>query len=271
MDALTERQQRELEYHRTYADVVAEEFRSVDYSVVTSPTRRWWNAYWDIWTFLMRLQLDGKAVLIVGCGSGVDALRFAKRGAVVSACDLSPEMMAHGVKLAQEDGLSVKFEQMPCEKMIYPDGTFDIIFCRDILHHVDIPVAMKEITRVAKPGALLVVDEIYSHSVTNWIRRSWVVERFIYPMLRKAIYTGKVFYITQDEQKMTEHDIDLVKRYIGTVLYQKYFNFFVTRFVPDTIVALAKADRACLYLLGPIGRYLGGRVAFAGHLPDRKF
>jgi 2-polyprenyl-3-methyl-5-hydroxy-6-metoxy-1,4-benzoquinol methylase len=94
MDALTERQRRELEYHKKHAGVVAEKFTSVDYDVVTSTTRWWWNAYWDIWTFLISLQLAGKKVLIVGCGWGADALRFAKLGAVVSACDLSPEIRA---------------------------------------------------------------------------------------------------------------------------------------------------------------------------------
>jgi SAM-dependent methyltransferase len=179
-------------------------------------------------------------------------------------------MMAHGVKLAKDGDLNVRFAQMPCEKMTYEADTFDIIFCRDILHHVDIHATMKEITRVARPGALLVVDEIYSHSITDRIRHSWFVERFVYPMVRKWIYRGKIFYITEDERKMTEDDIDLVKSYIEVLLFRKYFNLISARFVSDTVAYIAKADRACLYILGPLGRYLGGRATFAGYLPNRK-
>ena len=270
MDELTERQQRELEYHRKHASLVAEKFRSVNYDVVTSATRWWWNAYWDIWTFLIGQQLAGKKVLIAGCGWGGDALRFAKLGAVVSACDLSSDMMALGIKLAKDSDLNVSFAQMPCEKMTYEADTFDVIFCRDILHHVDIHATMKEITRVAKPGALLVADEIYSHSILDRIRHSWVVERFVYPMVRKWIYKGKILYITEDERKMTEDDIDLVKSYIEILLFIKYFNFISTRIVSENVECIAKADRVCLYLLGPLGRYLGGRATFAGYLPDRK-
>jgi len=266
MESLTDRQRRELEYHKKHAVAVTEKFKSVDYDVVTSPARRWWNAYWDIWTFLIGLHVRGKKILVVGCGWGADALRFAKLGAIVSACDLSPEMMAHGVKLAAQDGLTVEFAEMPCERMTYRDGTFDIVFCRDILHHVDIPTTMREIARVAKPDALLVVDEIYSHSMTDWIRHSWLVERVLYRTMQRFIYKGKLLYITEDERKMTEKDIALVKSHVPAFSYHKYFNFVVTRIVPDNYLVLNKVDRLVLKMLGPIGYYIAGRIAFVGRL-----
>ena len=266
-EQLTDRQRRELEYHKAHAVSVQTGARSIDYEPVTSPVRRWWNAYWDSWTFLTGLNLRGQKVLVVGCGAGSDALLFAKLGANVSAFDLSPDMLAHGIRLAKQDGLSVAFAEMPAENMQYQTGTFDIVFCRDILHHVDIPATMREIVRVAKPGALLFVNEIYSHSITNVVRHSWLVEKALYPMMQRFIYKGQKPYITQDERKMTEIDVAQVKSHVGTLQHRKYFNFLVTRIVPDKFRSLNKLDRIALRLLGPLGYFCAGRIVFAGRLP----
>jgi ubiquinone/menaquinone biosynthesis C-methylase UbiE len=56
--------------------------------------------------------------------------------------------------------------------MRYQDSSFDCIIARNILHHVDIPLTMREIVRVAKPDAMFMVDEIYSHSWTEKLRRA---------------------------------------------------------------------------------------------------
>ena len=268
MDTLTDRQRREIEYHKDHAASVANNFRAMNYDVITSPKRRWWNAYWDIWTFLLALQLRDKSILVVGCGAGGDALQFAKLGAIVSAFDLSPDMIAHGIKLAKQNGLSVKFAVMPSEKMEYADSAFDIVFARDILHHVDILATMKEIARVSKPEALFVVDEIYSHSFTDLTRRSWLVERFLYPAMKGFIYNGEKPYITEDERKMNEFDVAHVKTYLKDFRYHKYFNLFVNRIVPDKFDILNKLDRVCLIILGRIGYFVAGRIVFAGSVHE---
>lgn len=266
MTAMTERQQRELAYHRGHATSVADQYKSINYDVISVSSRKWWNAYWDIWTFILDLPLQGKNVLIVGCGGGRDAFLFAKLGAHVSAFDLSSDMLAHGIRLAAQDGLSIAFDQMAAEKMGYPTDMFDIVFARDILHHVDIPATMSEIVRVSKRDALFIVDEIYSHSITEVIRRSWLVEKVLYPNLQRFIYNNKKPYITEDERKMTERDVAEVKSHMLDFRYNKYFNFFVTRVVPDNYRNLNKLDRAILMMLGPLGHFFAGRISFVGCL-----
>jgi ubiquinone/menaquinone biosynthesis C-methylase UbiE len=249
---------------------VSDKYKSVDYDVVTSPVRRWWNAYWDVWTFVINLGVQGKSVLVMGCGAGEDALYFAKLGAKVSAFDLSPDMLAHGIKLAQKDGLTVSFDQMPAEKLHYPDDTFDLVFARDILHHVEIPIAMMEIVRVTKPGGLFIVNEIYSHSVTELIRRSWLVEHLLYPAMKNFIYKGTQPYITHDERKMNEIDITSIKYHLEKEFqYHKFFNFLITRLVPDKYPFLSKIDRIALICLGTIGGFVAGRIACVGRFKKR--
>lgn len=263
---LTDRQRREVEYHREHAAVIVRS-PTVSYKVITSRSRQWWNAYWSIWSYLLKIDLTGKRILVVGCGAGEDSLYFAKLGAIVSAFDLSPEMLTIARSRATTEHLSVQFDEMPAEAMTYESGTFDIVFCRDILHHVDIAKTMAEIVRVSKPGATFIADEIYSHSLTDLIRHSRFVERVLYPLMKGVVYRDKFQYITADERKMTERDIALVRSYLQKRLcYHTYFNFLVTRIFHDGTI-LDVADRIILKILGPLGHYVGGRILLVGRRP----
>jgi ubiquinone/menaquinone biosynthesis C-methylase UbiE len=263
---LTARQQREVAYHRDHAASLDLKDRTLDFAVVTARTRRWWNAYWDAWTFIRGMDLKGLRVLVIGCGAGQDAFYFASLGAQVSAFDLSADMLQIGIGLAEASRLPVDFSLMPSERMTYPDDTFDVIFARDILHHVDIPATMKGVVRVSKGDALFIADEIYSHSLTEWLRRSRLVEKKLYPKMQRFIYNGAKPYITRDERKMSEADIATVKAHLSAITYRKYFNFLVTRILPEKHVLISKIDRLLLILAGPLGRILAGRIVFAGRV-----
>jgi ubiquinone/menaquinone biosynthesis C-methylase UbiE len=267
MEALTDRQRRELEYHRDHAASVAGTLTALSFQIIESGQRRWWNAYWDIWNYLKRRGVKGSRVLVVGCGSGDDALYFARLGANVSAFDLSPDMLAIGKRLAVTHGLDVDFGEMPSEKLSYKDGTFDLIFARDILHHVDIPATMAELARVAKPGALFVADEIYSHSFTDRVRHSRFVEHFLYPRMQRFVYKGRKPYITADERKLNDRDIAMVRAYLAGIDLEKYFNAVVTRIIPEKIPLFSKLDRLLLMALGAWGgRFLAGRILLVGRM-----
>jgi ubiquinone/menaquinone biosynthesis C-methylase UbiE len=264
VQGLSERQSRELAYHREHAAKnwmrAAEPF---DWSVLDRPERRWWNAYWQMYAWLCSQELSGQRVLVVGCGFGDDAIRLAKLGAAVSAFDLSPDSLAIAGVIARREQLSIDFGEMPAEALRYADASFDIIVARDILHHVDIPATMRELQRVAKPGALFVVNEIYSHSITDMVRRSGFVARFLYPRMQRLIYGTATPYITADERKLTEFDLRLITAPLEAPLMRKYFNVVVTRVVPDRFEAAAKFDRVLLRVLERLGSLLAGRVLFA--------
>jgi 2-polyprenyl-3-methyl-5-hydroxy-6-metoxy-1,4-benzoquinol methylase len=138
---LTDRQRREVEYHRERAKEHARLLdRPFSWEVLDRPARRWWNAYWQMYAYLSSVGITGRRVLVIGCGFGDDALRLAKLGADVHAFDLSPESVALAKALADREGLRVHFEEMPAETLRYEDDFFDVVLARDIVHHVDIPV-----------------------------------------------------------------------------------------------------------------------------------
>ena len=264
---LTERQRRELEYHREHAEkhrhLLAQPF---SWEVLERPGRRWWNAYWQMYAFLVQHDLQGKKVLVVGCGFGDDALRLAKLGAEVSAFDLSEDSLAIAKQLAVRERLTISFEQMPAEQLGYGDSFFDYIIARDILHHVDISKTMHELVRVAKPNAMFVINEIYSHSITDHIRHSTIVSKFLYPRMQKLIYGHGKPYITEDERKLNELDLAAIARPLKSPEMKRHFNFLVTRLISDRFEFLAKADRTLLFVLRPLASFLAGRILFAARV-----
>ena len=257
---LSERQQRELEYHREHADknkhILNEPF---NYDVIEESERRWWNQYWAMFTYLLDTDLSNKHVLVVGCGFGSDAINLAKAGAKVSAFDLSPESLEIAAALAEREGLEIDFQAMPAEKLNYPDDTFDIVVARDILHHVDIPDVVREIKRVAKQDGLLCFNEVYSHSIMHRIRYSRFIDKWLYPKMVSIIYSDGV-YITDDEERLTEKEVSLLLSEMKEVETRKYFNAVVTRLVPDRFKLISKVDQLLLKYLPFIAPLLGSRV-----------
>ena len=117
--ALTERQASELAYHRerarTQTNILNQPF---SWDVIHHPSRRWWNAYWQMYAYLVTLNLTGKRTLVVGCRYGEDALRLAKLGADVYAFDLSPDSVSIASALAEREGLNTEHERKLTEQEV---------------------------------------------------------------------------------------------------------------------------------------------------------
>jgi SAM-dependent methyltransferase len=99
------------------------------------------------------------SVLDVGCGTGVLAERLALRGYEVTGADPSEGMLEvlrarrPMVRAVQASGTGLPFE----------DGTFDLVLCVAVMHHVadpeDVRGTLAEMVRVSKPwGRVLVWD-----------------------------------------------------------------------------------------------------------------
>ncbi len=264
---LTARQQRELDYHRDHAAAAAAEaaLRPVAEDIIVSAERRPWNAYWSMYDRLLACDLAGREVLVLGCGFGDDAIRIARLGARVSACDLSPESLAIAEARAQREGTGIAFAAMPAEALSYADNSFDLVVFVDILHHVDIRATMAEVARVLKPGALVIGDELYTHTRLQRIRESRAVQGLLYPAMRGWIYGGETPYITEDEHKIDEHEFALVTERL-TGLETDWFNILEGRLYPSRMVPAARIERALMRPLARLAPFLAGRVVFSGRL-----
>lgn len=264
--ALTARQQRELDYHRGHAASYADEaLEPVDDDVLVSTRRRPWNAYWSMYDRLLAADLAHKAVLVLGCGFGDDAIRLAMMGARVCACDLSPESLAIAETRARRAGVSIAFAAMPAEAMTYADDSFDCAVFVDILHHVDIAAAMGEVARVLKPGAQVIGDELYTHSRLQRLRESAAVNRALYPLMRRWIYGDDTPYITADEHKIDEHEFALVTGHLAQV-ETDWFNILEGRLYPSRLEWAARMERTVMRAFRAFAPLMAGRVVFSGRL-----
>lgn len=100
-------------------------------------------------------------VLDIATGAGHVALAFAPHVAHVTAYDLTPQMLDETMRRARERGLAnVSVREGAAEALPFDDATFDVVSVRLAPHHfADIERAVREMARVATPGARVVVAD----------------------------------------------------------------------------------------------------------------
>jgi len=91
-------------------------------------------------------------VLDLGCGGGHVSYRVAPHVREVVACDLTPDMLAHVKRAANERGLSnIVVQQGAAERLPFGDASFDVLLCRYTAHHWrDMDAGLREARRVLK-------------------------------------------------------------------------------------------------------------------------
>ena len=98
--------------------------------------------------------VDGLAVLELGCGVGDLSLELLRRGARLTALDLSPlsidRLLERARRIAPEAELRPRVAGV--EETGLDTGAFDRVVGKWILHHADVPAAVREIRRLLRPG-----------------------------------------------------------------------------------------------------------------------
>ena len=110
---------------------------------------------------LSQLPAAGRTVLDVGCGGGFLSESFADDGFAVTAIDPSPASIAAARTHAASRGLNIGYRVGSGEALPFPNASFDIVACCDVLEHVDdVGQVVRETARVLKPGGVYFFDTI---------------------------------------------------------------------------------------------------------------
>lgn len=115
-----------------------------------------------------------KKVLDYGCGNGIHSIFLTKMGAKkVIGIDLSEKSLEIAKERVKREGLEDKIEfiSMDCEKMKFPDDTFDIIFDVGTFSSLNLKLALPELARVLKPNGFLIGIETFGHNPFTNLKR----------------------------------------------------------------------------------------------------
>jgi len=101
-----------------------------------------------------------EAALEVGIGTGRLAKSIRERVGTLIGVDISRPMMDRARRFIPAHQLiCCDIEQL---SSLFLENTFDVVYCRSVLHHVDIPRVFKEIRAILKPSGRLLIAETVS-------------------------------------------------------------------------------------------------------------
>jgi cyclopropane fatty-acyl-phospholipid synthase-like methyltransferase/ketosteroid isomerase-like protein len=110
-----------------------------------------------------RLSLTEGSMLDVGCGIGAPALRLAGTcKATITGISINKAQVEEANRRAGANGVAdrVSFRHADALDMPFENESFDAAWAFESLIHMDRPSALREIRRVLKPGARLVVADL---------------------------------------------------------------------------------------------------------------
>lgn len=178
-------------FHDQWAESERAEAVEIDaaFEAITAPENR----------FILDILGDvrGRRLLDVGTGLGESAIYFAKLGAVVTAIDISPKMVALCLENARRLGVTLTAHAATGEDLGLPDNAFDIVYAANVLHHIeDREQFLATMRRVLAPGGTFVAwDPLMYNPVINVYRRKATAVR------------------TPDERPLGYADLARVRRY----------------------------------------------------------
>ncbi len=114
---------------------------------------------------------QGKKVLEVGCGAGIDLVHFARAGAVVTGIDLSKIAIDLARKNIGQNRLAADLIVMNGESMQFNEDSFDVVYAHGVLQYTaDTKGMIAEIHRVLKPDGEAILMVYNRNSWLNLMR-----------------------------------------------------------------------------------------------------
>ena len=105
-----------------------------------------WRNYKNAWREVLGLDsTHDQYVLDCGCGTGMEALQYARAGNSVVVADISRENVRVAMRLLQLEGYEAGSFQITEEFLVNGlFGEFDVIHCAGCLHHIPDPLPVVE-------------------------------------------------------------------------------------------------------------------------------
>jgi len=119
----------------------------------------------------------GERLLEIGCGVGIDLVRFAKCGAIVTGVDLSETAINLAKRNFELNNCGSDLRLMNGENLDFDDNSFDVVYAHGVLQYTANAEAMiGEIYRVLKPRGEAIVMVYNKYSWLNFLSKLMKVE-----------------------------------------------------------------------------------------------
>jgi SAM-dependent methyltransferase len=230
----------EQRFHDRQAAERADSFRSGRADLRFTDTHYLDHETWIRPAFAQLGNVRGKRVLDYGCGHGMAAVVLARRGAVVTAFDLSPGYVREAAERAAANGVRIECCVADGENLPFTDETFDAVWGCAILHHLDLAKAGQELFRVLRPDGVAVFCEPWGGNPLLEFAR------------RRLPYPGKDR--TPDERPLHAADLAPLREYFPGLSVRGYQLFGMVRRVCHSRLLCRLADRIDQGLLGTVPR-----------------
>jgi ubiquinone/menaquinone biosynthesis C-methylase UbiE len=112
---------------------------------------------------------DGMLVLDVACGAAHASEVVAPRVRQVVGLDLTVDLLGLGATRLRDAGIgNVLLQEGNAQALPFVDGSFDVVFCLNSLHHVGEPQrAVTEMVRVCRPDGRIVLSDLIAPSESD--------------------------------------------------------------------------------------------------------
>jgi SAM-dependent methyltransferase len=139
-------------HNRAFWDADADSYQA-DHGDALTAAPLAWGAYRVPESELQVLgDLDGRAVLEVGCGAAQWSIALAEQGVRVVGLDLSNRQLLH----ARRAAAALPLVQASGEQLPFADNSFDVVFCdHGALSFCDPEIIVPECARLLRRGGLL--------------------------------------------------------------------------------------------------------------------
>jgi 2-polyprenyl-6-hydroxyphenyl methylase/3-demethylubiquinone-9 3-methyltransferase len=107
------------------------------------------------------LAWPGLRLLDAGCGAGLAAEAFARRGAAVTGIDAAAEAIAAARLHAEQAGLAIDYRIAAPEDLAAEGASFDVVIALEVIEHVaDRAAFLAALAALTRPGGLLFLSTL---------------------------------------------------------------------------------------------------------------
>ncbi len=167
----------------------------------------------------LSFSLDGKKLLDLACGDGLDASNYDKKGAEVFGIDASKAM----IDLAKKNYPHIEFTVGLAEKLPYKDNTFDVITSKyAIMTSQDMQPIFDEAFRVLKPGGIFVY--LVTHPFRQYFEKRSVTADYFHQEIVTSNILNNTVSLKEPSHTLNEYFTPEILKKFNILKFEEAFD-----------------------------------------------